>query len=192
MLIKAGWYYNPYISTSERDLPPAGYSLFVISAGHTKAITKNCIETVYTSRRDYQLLYVQHGVLHCINKDGTKYTVPEGSFVLFRPLEYQHYYLNLKDDTDVYWCHFAGPFAEALLKDCNIFDKRVITLTPQVEYRRIYTRMRKALENRPKYFIQLCALYLKELLTTVASAIESENDSENIPESLKKILLYID
>ena len=100
--------------------------------------------------------------------------------------------MYLKDNTDIYWCHFAGPFAEALLKDCNIFDKRIIALTPQIEYRRIYTKMRKALENRPKYFAELCNLYLKELVTTISSDLADKALSKSLPESLRIVLSYIE
>ncbi|MBO4734233.1 MAG: helix-turn-helix transcriptional regulator [Clostridia bacterium] len=193
MFIKAAWYYGPSIeSVGDRDLPPKGYNLFVLSAGHTKPITKECLETMHPPRRDYQLIYMQHGSLHYFDKDGTEHIAPEGSFVLYKPLEYQKYNLYLSEEADIYWCHFTGIFAETLLKDCNIFEKRVIILTPQVEYRRIYTRMRKALENRPRHFAELCNLYLKELVTTISSAMDDETPSADLPESLKIALAYIE
>ena len=72
MFIKAAWYYGPSIeSVGDRDLPPKDYNLFVLSAGHTKPITKECLETLHPPRRDYQLIYMQRGSLHYFDKNGT-------------------------------------------------------------------------------------------------------------------------
>lgn len=190
MIIKGGYYYDFYKKTG-RDIIPKGNILFVLSAGHTKLLSIPCVKTVYFSRKDYQLIYVNNGVLYYYDKNGTKHTANKGSFVLYKPSEYQEYILYKNDETDIYWCHFGGNFAEVLLKKYNLFDKRVISLKPKEEYNKLYTNMRINLENKSKYFAELGSLYLQELMVMIADEINSQNETESFPASYLTALNYL-
>lgn len=190
MLFKAGYYYDKTI-TQNRDIPPKKEMIFVISAGHSRPISKQCVETVHLSRKDYQLLYVNKGMLHYFNIDNTEHIVPEGSFLLYKPLEYQKYYMYLSENADIYWCHFSGTFVESLLKNYDIYDKKTIALSPDKKFRKLYSSMRLALENKPMYYMELCSLYLQELIITIGGEIKNQHSQNNIPSSLNYAINYI-
>lgn len=190
MLLKGGYYYDSKFK-SDRDIPPKGHVLFVLSSGHSKPITKPYIETIHPTRKDYQMIYVHHGTMHYFDKDGTEHIAPEGSFLLYKPLEYQRYILYLNDKSEIYWCHFSGTFAETLLKNYDIYDKKLITISSKTKYRRLYTALRTTLENKPKHFVELCSLYLQELIVTIGSDMESNPMQNSIPIALKNVIEYI-
>lgn len=190
VLLKAGFYYDRTIKI-DRDIPPKGHTIFVMSAGHSKPTTKPYIETVHLPRRDYQIIYVHRGTMHYFDKNGTEFIAPEGSFVLYKPLEYQKYIIYLNENSDIYWCHFAGAFAEVLLKNYKLLEQKLIILSSHNKYRRLYTAMRTALENKPKFYIELCGLYLQELIITIGSEIDNKLSQDNMPDSLKIALEYI-
>ena len=190
MLLKGGYYFDS-LKKSNRDIPPKGHILFVLSSGHSKPITVPYIETIHPPRQDYQLIYVHHGAIRYFDKDGTEHIAPEGSFLLYKPLEYQKYILYLKENAEIYWCHFSGTFAEILLKNYNIYDKKIITLSSKTKYRRLYTSLRTTLENKPKYFVELCSLYLQELIVTIGSDMESNLIQNSMPIALKNAVEYI-
>lgn len=190
MLLKAGYYYDESINDN-RDLPPKGHNLFVMSSGHSKPISRPCIETVHRSRRDFQLLYIQQGKVHYFDKDNTEHIAYEGSFILYKPLEFQRYQFRLEENADIYWCHFSGPYAEILLKKYNLYNERVIVLSHKIKFRHLYTSMRLALENKPKYYTEICSHYLQALIVTIGSEVENEKEKDNIPETTKNAIKYI-
>ena len=106
--------------------------------------------------------------------------------------EYQKYDIYKKENTDLYWCHFSGSYAEDFLKSYNLYDKRIITLSPNIQYRRIYSLLRVTLDKREKHFTDLCAVYLQELLLTVSRDMHKASSNQNMPDELKHILNYIE
>ena len=47
------------------------------------------------------------------------------------------------------------------------------------------------LENKPKYFTELCSLFLQELIVTIGSELENTHSQNKIPTTLKKAIEYI-
>ena len=191
MLIKGAYYYHD-LPNREFDIPPKGNSLFVISAGHSKALNLEQVRTIHLYRNDYQLLYVHNGSLHYFDESDTEIIIPAGGFLLYKPQEYQKYDIYKKENTDLYWCHFSGSYAEDFLKSYNLYDKRIITLSPNIQYRRIYSLLRVTLDKREKHFTDLCAVYLQELLLTVSRDMHKASSNQNMPDELKHILNYIE
>lgn len=184
-------YYYTFEFKKTTDTIPKGHILFLLSTGRTKLITVPMAKTLHPPRKDYQLIYMHKGSLHYFDKDGTAHVAPEGSFILYKPYEYQEFYITAEENADKYWCHFDGVFVEQLLKTYNLFDKRVITVPPQKRYRQLFKLMRNALDTKPEHTIELCNLYIQELIVTLGSEIKNQNAYENYPESLIYVLEYI-
>ena len=191
MILEGGYYLDRSI-VKERDVSPKGYVLFVLSSGRSKPITVPFITTIHPPRKDYQLLYMRSGSLHFVDKDGNKHIAPEGSFVLFKPYEHQEYHIYKDENADLYWCHFTGILAEKLLKDFKLSSLSFVTLPKKRRYLQLFNLMRKTLILKQKHYIELCALYLQELLINISSEIDTMKKEQSLPESYKTAINYIE
>ena len=117
MKIDAAYYYGVEVLKKDRDIIPAQFDYFVLSAGSSRPITRDYICTVHPPRRDYQLIYAHNGPIHYFDKDGTEHIAPAGSFLLYKPLEFQKYVVYKEENTVYYWCHFGGTKIEQFLKE---------------------------------------------------------------------------
>lgn len=85
---------------------------------------------------DYQLLYVARGTGHFYH-NGKHLIAPAGSAVLYAPGDTQEYRYFENEGALVWFCHFKGAGADALLQDCPIPTCVPLQLKEQQE---IYTR----------------------------------------------------
>lgn len=166
-------------------------ALFIISSGRIKLVNRLSHTTEYPSRHDYQLLYVRSGQLHYIDKNSTEQTAPKGSFLFYKPGEYQKYWTFLKEKPDIYWCHFTGVFAKTLLENYNLYDKRIISVSSNKKFHRIYDNMRITLEEKNEFFLELNNLFFQQLIVSISSEIHNGNSLQNLPNELKNVLNYI-
>ena len=51
--------------------------------------------------------------------------------------------------------------------------------------------MRLALENKPKYYVELCSLHLQELIVSIGSVMENKLFQDSLPNTFKNALEYI-
>lgn len=186
MFLRGAYYYD-YTT----DVPPKKEGLFVLSAGRTNLITLSKALTCYFDRKDFQLIYIHKGSMHYFDRDNTEYIVPEGNFFLFKPHEYQNYVIYKNENTDFYWCHFSGFLAQTLLKKYNLYDKRVIPVSPNEEYCRLFTSIHKTLNNRASHFTEMCSLLLQQLLITISNDTKNNTSENKLPQMLTKVLEYI-
>lgn len=184
-------YYYTFEFKKTTDVIPKGHILFLLSTGRTKLITVPMAKTLHPPRKDYQLIYMYSGSLHYFDKDGTEHIAPPGSFVLYKPYEHQEFYITAEEKADKYWCHFDGVFVKQLLETYNLIDKRVIIVPPKRRYRQLFKLMRNTLENKPDYNIELCSIYIQELIVTVGSELKQQSLYESLPEGAKAALEYI-
>ena len=129
--------------------------------------------------------------MHYFDRDNTEHIVPEGSFFLFKPHEYQKYVIYKNENPDFYWCHFSGFLAQSLLEKYNLYDKRIIPTSPNEEYCRLFTSIRNTLNNRDLHFTEICALLLQLLLITISNDTNKNTSENKLPQMLTKVLEYI-
>ncbi len=190
MFIDAAFYHD-LTKTTHNDIVPQGHDYFVLSSGYSQLITLPQVNTEHLSRHDYQLIYVVGGPLHYYDKDGTEHIAPPESFLLFKPYEYQNYTIFKEESCSIYWCHFGGILIEELLKHYKLLNKRVINVDSSPQYRKLYHLMRYNLNQKKPHYVELCKLYLQELIISIAQARKQKNSNEQLPESLVSVVDYI-
>jgi AraC family transcriptional regulator of arabinose operon len=141
--------------------------LTVFSCGYYRMVRRPFFETLRPEgRRDYQLLCVAGGSGRFL-VDGVLRTLGEGSIVLYRPGQEQYYCYRLEDRPEVYWVHFSGYGAEELL--CSLgFTAGVYDVPFCGEYAAVFKNMIQEMQVKRRYFEDLTALQLQELLTLVS------------------------
>jgi len=125
-------------------------------------------------RSDYQILYVASGKTHFFF-DGVQQIIPAGNIVVFRPDEPQLYKYFGEDQPEVYWVHFTGFEAEKYLRDYNLWDTRVISVTPSSNWKRLFRHMIQELQLRKDLYPELLVNYLKELILLLHRQVLESN-----------------
>ena len=96
--------------------------LEVNSCGYTLAEHRDIAISRPDGRMDYQLLYIAGGRVRLYDS-GCEHELEAGNVVVYRPGEPQIYRHLSEYHTPVYWIHFSGTAAEAVLKQAGFFDK---------------------------------------------------------------------
>ncbi len=143
-------------------------------------------------RRDYQLLYFHSGQGHFFFGNGTEDTIVRaGQMVLFSPGEPQVYDYYAADQTEVYWVHFTGSRAEALLEHYeiprigNVFHCGVF-----VEYKDMFLRMITELQLAKICYEDRLALMLQDMLLNVRRNADEKDIKTNIQREIEQATLY--
>lgn len=178
-----------YLSELDLDLTDSVHPLSVNSCGYYRLLHRQQYETYRPQgRQDYQLLYVAAGsALFTI--DGTERRVREGELLCYRPGEPQFYCYFLKDQPEIYWLHFTGAQAEALITTLN-FEQGVCRVGQSGAYSELFRKIISELQIKPPRFGELTALYARELLLLFARACatgEERSGSPAIREAVQRI-----
>ena len=192
MILEGGYYYDKSSILENRDISPKGHVLFVLSCGRSKPITVPHITTIHEPRKDYQILYMRSGSLHYVDDNGKEHIAPEGSFVIFKPYAHQEYTIYSADNADLYWCHFTGIFVETLFENYDLSSINCVTLPKRRRYIQLFNLMKKTLNLKQKNFIELCSLYLQELLVNISTEIDIMKNEQALPETFKNAIDYIE
>ncbi len=189
MISYIGYYYKDIWN----DTVPKDYPLFVICAGYYKPVTLPFLDCTHPSRNDYQILYIRNGCMYYEDENGKESKAEKGSFVLFKPHEWQAYRYYLKDNSEVYWVHFGGSVADTLLKNQGIFEKRYLPAPENEHYEHIFRAMISELRQKKEGCEELCTLYLKELVITLSREHKlSLRPQKDIPQEVEKIMRYME
>ncbi len=158
MRMDAGYFYG-------HDVDDAGeeHSIFVLSCGHYQLIKRQEFETFRREgRQDWQLLYIAGGKAHFYLPEGEQ-TAGKGEAFLYPPGQPQRYGYVLKEKPDVYWLHFSGTQAAALLKKAGLPALTVFHPGVHSDCVMLLDRIIREL--------QLCGLYSQELAAAHAQAL---------------------
>lgn len=145
----------------------------VASAGTYRMLTVSRYFNCYRDRRDYQMLYVANGQAY-FTVDGTEHTVTAGQLVLYRPGDYQAYHYHAADRTQVYWLHFTGAQAAALVPTDM---PRLMTVGSVTQMTRLWELIIEELQQQREGFEELCALYLQEMLLLMQRRLHNTGDA---------------
>lgn len=109
-------YYAAYIGNENRHT--VREPLAVVSAGHM-VTDKTSAEVSGPTRPngfpDYQLIYIRKGAGHYLLENEDQ-TVTAGQVVIFRPHQPQIYRYYKAEKPEVFWVHFGGQEADALME----------------------------------------------------------------------------
>ncbi len=161
-------YNAAYIGGDDRHI--INSSLDVVSAGHI--IIDETSAAVSGPNRpngfpDYQLLYIKKGKGHFLFADGER-VIGAGSVVLYFPNEPQIYRYLREEKAEVFWLHFGGRDAAALMEELSLCENRVISLSRDGEIPSLIGEVITELRLQKSAFSAVCRAALIKILTELS------------------------
>lgn len=180
-----------YLHNSRADIADDSRSLIVSSCGYYRILTRTEFRTDRPfGRRDYQLLYIAKGKGY-FSFDGKLRTLGEGSMILYRPDEPQHYYYHAADRTEVYWVHFTGRDAGSLLKYYALPDTdNVFTAGTSPDLQWLYRQMIQELQLCRQNYEELLALILRHLFIVVNRCLTEGSRDTGMLDEIERATHY--
>ncbi len=174
---------SAYLNDSLLNCKDTQNPISVSSCGNYRLITISQLPTYRPKGRlDYQLIYIASGAAHFyFSNKGGETIIPAGTFVLFRPREYQKYIYYGSEHTEAYWIHFSGTNVKNILREYNIDDDTHIFRTgTQFVYFELFKNIIREIQQKKAGFELIIEAYLKQLLVLISRNKEYiENDSKN-------------
>lgn len=124
---------------------------------------------------DYQLIYIENGFGYFKFEDDYE-KISGKTVILFKPNEPQIYKYYKKDSTTTYWIHFSGKDVENILKELNLYDKKVIPINNGLALKEYLKRIVEEFQNQPNAYIRASSSYAK--LALIELNREFENSSK--------------
>ena len=182
---------SAYLNNNIDELVDTEHPLLVTSCGTYRLEQKPLMYTYRPNgRQDFQILYVASGNTHFF-LDGVNQVISAGSIVIFRPGEPQLYKYFSKEHPEVYWVHFTGYEAEKLLRDHNLWDKKVLRVRPSSDWKRLFLRMTHELQLRKELYPELLLNHLKELVLLLCrQVIEGEPESKKSNPEIEQAIRF--
>lgn len=164
-----------YLHDSKLPLVDESRPLLVTSCGNYRLRSRPEVVTHRPSgRKDYQLLYLAAGKGH-FRIDGTEHILTAGTAVLYVPDQPQEYVYYQAEQTEVYWVHFTGSEADALLKRCRLdAPQGILPVGTSPDYLRLFGQMIQELQLRRTDYEMLTALLLQSLLIRMGRELGRE------------------
>ena len=148
------------------ERPPYDAPLLVMSAGQYQFVKMPLFHTHRPQgREDFQLLYLASGNAEFV-VDGVRRRLTAGQAVLYRPYEEQEYWYRPDDNVEVYWVHFTGDDAAALVDELGFVS--VQTVGEDARFRELWDNMIRELRLKRPLADELVAALLRELLVRMA------------------------
>jgi len=171
--------------------------LVISSCGFYRLITRESLPTYrIRGRLDYQLIYIVSGLAHFYFDNETEsIAIPAGSFVLYRPKEFQKYVYYSNEHTEVFWIHFSGNNVKNILRQYGITDEmKVIKTGTKIIYSEIFQNIIKELQQKKDCYDYMIESYFSQLLIQISrdSKPISSESSSYIYNIIDKAQLYFD
>ncbi len=141
----------------ENDIPYA--PLHINSCGYFAELDCDTHCDRPNGRRDYQIIYMLEGEME-YEANGKTEVAPKGTLLLFKPDEPQIYGCRAEKRSAYIWVHFDGEQAEAMLRECGLYDKNCYFLPTYHNGEHIVGQMMDEIRRRPtSYQIRLQGLF---------------------------------
>lgn len=171
-----------YLNDSLLNYKDTQNPLSIISCGNYKLINKNELPTFRPhGRLDYQLIYISAGRAYFYFEPSKEPTiVTAGSFVLFRPKEYQKYVYYASDCAEAFWIHFSGTAVKEILRNSGISDDmKVIKTGVKIGYSDIFKSIIDEIHKKNHCYIQMIDTYFRQLIIQIARDYITSNDNSS-------------
>ncbi|MBQ8683395.1 MAG: AraC family transcriptional regulator [Clostridia bacterium] len=167
-----------YQVADDAPIPPG--ALTVLSAGHYRLLTATRFRTArMNGRPDFQLLYIAAGRARFWLEHRWVW-VAAGQLVLYRPGEQQEYTYYLADRPEVYWVHFAGDEAAALLEAWGQ-TAPLTAVGTSPEYARLFGELICELQHDRLYAGEMSALLLRQLVVAFSRGRQGAETARRSP-----------
>lgn len=160
--------------------------IIVNSVGHQKLITKNSFETIRPcGRHDFQILYLANGLGHYKLYDSFQ-TAKAGTFIVYFPNHEQNYHYFLYEKPEIYWIHFTGYNAAALLKNSGYSHTGFYTVAINNKYDDLFNKIIQEIQLKRSNFPLLSKLYLQELVANM----QRDTSEQSTPHYAKNDMIF--
>ena len=157
--------------------------LSIRSCGNYKLLSKRILPTFRPKGRlDYQLIYIASGIAHFYFSGSEDETIiSAGTFVLYRPKEYQRYIYYNSDHTEVYWIHFSGNDVDNILKQYGVNERtQILSTGTKISYADIFKNIISEIQQQGFGYEQMIDSYFRQLLIHISrdtNSSKTESDS---------------
>lgn len=154
----------------DRNIP-----LSIRSCGNYKLISKDILTTYRPKGRpDYQLLYIASGLAHFFfTEDSNDTIVTAGTFILFRPGDFQRYIYYNTDHTEVFWIHFSGNDTENILNALGTHAKaQIIKTGTRILYSELFKNIITEIQQQRVGFEHMIDAQFRQLLIHISRDVE--------------------
>ena len=170
MRMDAGYFYGHDVDDAAKE-----HSFFVGSCGRYQLIRRAEFETLRREgRQDWQLLYVAGGKAHFYLPEGER-LVCEGEAFLYPPGQPQRYGYFLKEKPDVYWLHFSGAQAGALLHQAGLPALSVLHPGVHGDCILLFDRIIRELQLSGLFCQELAAAHAQALLFLLSRGMREKS-----------------
>lgn len=154
---------SAYLQDRRDAVVDTSVPLLVSSCGTFRLNTrKQFVTDRPQGRPDFQVLYISSGAA-TFYFDGQSQKLQAGTAVLYRPGESQLYIYRAEEKPQVYWLHFTGHDAQALLQRHGLWEQRHFYVGETAQFSQLFDAAIREL--------QLCRPLYKELLCNLLSQI---------------------
>lgn len=170
-----------YLNNSTAVVKDLRKPLIITSCGYYRVDSGPVIKTNRPKgRRDYQLLYIAEGKAR-FYFNNAETIVSKGEMVLFRPYEPQSYFYYPKDKCQVFWVHFTGGEADAILDKYNLpRDKNVFYAGSSPDYRGLFEQMIRELQLCRANYKELLVMFLSHTFILINRHLKEGNKAETL------------
>lgn len=166
--------FSGYANGADVDTVDNTRDFSVNSCGHYKLLTRPRFDTVRPcGRADYEILLMAEGAGYFFI-EGKQQRVTQGQLVLYRPGQPQYYHYLLEDKPDVYWLHFTGKKAAALLE-----SMRICSTAPQQihgfsrRYAELFDQIIRELQLQEESHLPISSLMGQQLLLLLGRGLHA-------------------
>lgn len=182
---------SSYMNDKDEDRQDLSQPLTVNSCGFYKLLKMERHENARPGgRKDYQLIYVRKGVVY-YRVDDTWAKVKEGNMFIYRPDQPQYYYYLLGDQPEVYWIHFFGSEAEALITNLQFAGRHFYNVGLKSEYFTLFENIIRELQVKRKNYITLANVYLETLLCMMSRTMSEINENSYVLNNRMEEILHL-
>lgn len=180
-----------YLNLPEINLTDLTTSLKINSCGVYRLLSLPSMSTIRPSgRSDYQLLYVASGKAW-FTFDQAPIEVSEGNLILYRPYICQKYTYYLEDKPQVFWVHFTGHEAEALLEHSGFSQNHILYTGVSSNYQDLFLCMIRELQFPRPYCEELLPLLFRQLLVSIRrQATESVRKGSQMQKEMERAIHF--
>ena len=178
-----------YFRGQDIDKASAESDIFVSSSGHYQLVRQEMFETIRREgRMDFQLLYVAAGKAHFYLKEG-ELTLKEGEAFIYPPGLPQRYGYFLREKPDIYWMHFTGGQAQALLHKTGLPERQAFCPGFHSSVTLLFDRIIRELQQGGLYSQELASAYAQALFYLLSRGVSEKASLKDTagPEIIKAV-----
>ena len=130
-------------------------------------------------RSDFQLIYIASGKTH-FYFDENEQILTEGTFILYRPGQPQKYTYYAADKPEVFWVHFSGSEADAILDRYGLGGKTVFQTSTSNDLKNLFFLLIHESQQLGENYNRLAPLLLRCLFLYASKGFPQNTEEPDV------------